>query len=73
MSRHDKDYNSSVKLSAYADLMLDRIDTCISDKISKNVTRQHKKYIKNQLKKIDKYYKSVKCFWFKSHFHTLGL
>ena len=39
MSRHDKDYNSSVKLSAYADLMLDRIDTCISDKISKNVTR----------------------------------
>ena len=39
MSRHDKDYNSSVKLSAYADLMLDRIDTCISDKISKSVTR----------------------------------
>lgn len=39
MSRHDKDYNSSVKLSAYADLMLDRIDTCINDKISKNVTR----------------------------------
>ena len=39
MSRHDKDYNSSVKLSAYADLMLDRIDTCVSDKISKNVTR----------------------------------
>lgn len=39
MSRHDKDYNSFVKLSAYADLMLDRIDTCISDKISKSVTR----------------------------------
>ena len=39
MSRHDKDYNSSVKLSAYADLMLDRINTCISDKISKSVTR----------------------------------
>ena len=39
MSRHDKDYNSSVKLSAYADLMLDRIDTCISDKISKSFTR----------------------------------
>lgn len=39
MSRHDKDYNSSIKLSTYADIMLDRIDTCINDKITKNVTR----------------------------------